>query len=127
MLIVLPTFELLKEFRESEQLFYFYDDGLRGVIRDIIIYGDGGKPINDETYVTEKILREYNNTPEAVMSKFTDNVDSNVLIELIASLIDNAVGEMMGILFPGYSYSISKTDYRWLGDDLAICMSYIDR
>lgn len=127
MIVILPTYAILSDFKESEGLFCFYDDGMKGIVRDLIIYGENGRSITDSTYITEKILRDYNNSPEATISRFTDRIDMGTYVELITSLLDVAVGEMLDVLFCKLSYRISKTQYHWIGSDLLIKLDYLEK
>jgi hypothetical protein len=125
MFFILPTFEILQDFQESEQLFNFYNDGMKGVVRDLIVHWEGGGSISDSTHITEKILRDYSNSPEATISRFTDRIDMEAYVELITSLLDIAVGEMLNALFPKITYDISNNEHSWIGDDLIIKLRVI--
>jgi len=128
--LIIPIFEILNDHQESEQLFYFYDDGLRGVVRDIILFSSGcefknlhpNKRAGADECVVEKILRDYYNTPEATLSRFTDNIDMEVYIEVIAQSIAISVEELLRALIPRIVYEFSKTEFQWLGDDLLLKM-----
>ena len=124
MFLILPTAEIVKEYEAAERTFSFYEDGLRGVIRDLILYSNAEKKSGN--YIQDKILREYSNTPEAVMSRIMENFVTEMYIELLVEVIFNSVSNMMQMLLPQTVYTISVIEHQWSCNDLIIKIKNLD-
>jgi len=130
-LYILPTRDLLRLFSSYENLFWFYNDGVKGVIRDIILFSnawelkhyspikDCKKPITAQL-IFDKIVQEYSNSPDGRMNGITGNLIDSECVEIAAELIDNAVSDMMFVLFSSLIYDVSKTNWKWFGDDIIV-------
>lgn len=136
--VALPTTDIVRNFREFERLFTFYEEGIKGVVKDTVLLSSAwilsrtsnmqphARPIIADGLL-DKIMRDYANSGEALMQRLSENTSSESYIELIAELIDRAVGEMMYALFLSTVYDVSKTEWRWIGDDLVAKMKIYDR
>jgi hypothetical protein len=122
--LILPTADIVREYETAERTFSFYEDGLRGVIRDLILYSNTGK--GSGNYIQDKILREYSNTPEAVTSRIMENFMTEIYVETLVEVIFNSVSIMMQTLLPHVAHSISVTEHQWNCNDLIIKIKNLD-
>jgi hypothetical protein len=120
---ILPTGNILNEYKKYENLFSFYHDGLRGIIRDLILAHDKKVTIMED--IIEKIIWEYNNSPDASFRRATDSTNNRdeIMIEIIAELISFAVIEMMDAIFMGKQIDVIEKSHRWVENDLIIILS----
>ena len=130
-IVILPTAEIITRFKGFEELFGFYDDGLKGVIRDTILTsqaydlvkrryptGHKNKCIIMASGLMDKILRDYHNSADAMFLHRIENTNAATYVEEAAILIDQAVHEMMRVLFAKIVYDMCMDGSVWLGDDL---------
>jgi len=131
---ILPTSDLVRQFKPHERLFNFYEDGIKGLIRDTILLSAAYRyhlfafsRYNNSQYaprptiadgLLEKVLRDYDNSLDAHLERFQQNTNSSYYVETVVKLIDHAVGEMMADIFQSTAYDVSKTDWQWHGSDL---------
>lgn len=158
MYVALPTTDIVRNFKEFDRLFSFYEGGIKGVVRDTVLLSaawvldhpswifdreimrypglvahyDTKHPITTAYPVIadgllEKIMRDYANSPEAMMQRFSENTSSENYVEIVAEMIDRAVGEMMNTLFRSSVYDICKTEWQWIGDDLVAKIKIYNR
>lgn len=132
MLYVLPTASIVREFREYNRLFSFYEDDIKGIIRDTILVSSAWMQKDYSRYhheihrplmaddLMEKIIRDYHNSGEALMQRLSENTSSETYIQRIVEQINRQVGDMMMTLFLNYVYDVSKTEWQWIGDDLVV-------
>lgn len=124
--ILLPTAEIIRDHGRHEGFFNFYEEGLRGVVRDMVLMSDDSifstsipqRQLNVSEGLIQKILREYQNSPEAVMQRYLENTTYESYVELIAEMIADSVHDMMRSIFVSAVYDVSKTEWDWLGNDL---------
>jgi hypothetical protein len=127
----------MQEYNEYDYLFYFYRDGLKGLVEDIIIHSASWefhkldckhdeKPAIAKN-VIDKMLMEYEYTPEGIINNITNNTMHLLKIEIIATMLDNAINEMMYCIFQKNIYHISNINIRWLNNDLIIDVLKINK
>jgi hypothetical protein len=129
-IFVLPTADIVREYQDFDPLFVFYEDGIRGVIRDSILLSEGWsvKPTryrevqswrDTRTRFLEKVLRDYSNSPEAVLTRLLENTSAEMYVELVTEDIMRRVMGMMHDVFRHLVYDVSKAEWKWIGNDLA--------
>lgn len=130
-LYVLPTGEIIREFKNFEEMFSFYEEGIKGVVRDMVLLSDDITPGDPKSSTTQglldKILREYMNSPEAVIQHLLENTSAANFVEFISEALKMMVQDMMRRLFTNALYEISKTEWQWIASDLVIKVQLIDR
>lgn len=131
-IVILPTAEIITRFKGFEELFCFYDDGLKGIVRDSVLTsqaydlveryhkpkGHRSKCIIEVSGLLDKILRDYHNSADAMFLFRIENTNAATYVEEAAIQIDTAVNEMMRVLFARIVYDMNMDGYTWLGDDL---------
>lgn len=118
MILILPTADIVREYRDFERLFCFYRNGLKGVIEDIVLFSSPEEEAATK-YILEKIVAEYSHTPESILSKMMEK-DTDTYVELITVALDDSINDMMRTLFPKIKYIIAHMECRWYCDDLII-------
>jgi hypothetical protein len=120
MLLVLPTRDLLREYHEYNDTFYFYDNGIKGIIKDILI---NDLEIDD---VINLIISKYSNTVDARVQLINDlnngfcyNTRESGMEDIIKN-ITNSVMFMMKGIFQNRHYNVSRYNVRWIESDLVI-------
>lgn len=137
--VALPTRDIVRHFKDFERLFSFYEEGIKGLVRDTVLLSSAwvlGRNISIQPYsphpvvadgLLEKVMRDYASSSEAMMQRLSENTSAEAYVELVTEMIDRAVGEMMYTLFVSSVYDVSKTEYSWVGDDLVIKMRIYER
>jgi hypothetical protein len=126
--VILPTIDLCQEFENFELLMSFYEGGLRGVIRDLILVNENYQynfKYQDEDLI-DKIVRDYKNSPDAVISYISENTDKSEFIYLASLAINRSVTNMMAAIFQRTVFDICKERWRWIGDDLCIHIEVLE-
>lgn len=136
---ILPTNDILRELEHLEHMFVFYEGGIRGVIKDTVLLSnawelthyssakhDGIRPITAHGLV-DKIIRDYENSPNAIFLHYSENTRGSVHVELASELIDNAVSDMMSLIFKHLVYDVCKTQWEWIGNDLLTNISIYEQ
>jgi hypothetical protein len=120
-LVILPTEDIVREYQQFDDLFVFYENGIKGVIADAILlnemltsdlHGIRG------TKIVDKVLREYTNSIQAYNNYYRENTNVVTFIELIVENIMISVNEMFYCLFRNQTYFPSKVESRWHGNEL---------
>ena len=117
-IFILPTKDILRLFQKYDELFMFYNDGVKGVIRDTILSRVSANRGLDD--VLNKVRTDYLNSAEAVMEYLTDYEFRSECIDLAVELITIAINEMLIDLFKSCNYTMSKSYWKWFGDDFII-------
>jgi len=117
-IFILPTKDILRLFQKYDELFMFYNDGVKGVIRDTILSRVSTNRGLDD--VLNKIRIDYLNSVDAVMEYLTEYEFRSECIDLAVELITIAINEMMIDLFKSRNSSIIISYWKWFGDDFII-------
>lgn len=135
--VVLPTADLLKDFAHLERMFDFYEDGLRGLVRDMVLTADAVdtpssrvedafKQALQNTGLIEKVMRDYAHSADARFNFLTGTGSEQIEVEIAVEHIYQIVLEMMAQLFRRAVYEICKQEWQWLGDDLVAKVDVLD-
>lgn len=141
--VILPTGDLLRNYRALEPMFSFYspgageEGGLRGLVRDMVLTADEAtgppphfqavfKKAIQDSGVLEKVMRDYADSPEGRFVFHTGRGHESSQVEMTAEALYEAVLEMMSAIFMRAVYEISKQDWQWLGDDLVATVKLLD-
>lgn len=127
-LFILPTYSIGKRFQQDADVFYFYDHGIYGVIRDSVLLSSAWRRPHavarhfDNNDLVRKIIRDYENTEDYRLMGYRDTMHertlSEIRIEATTERICDAVEDMMYSLFKDNIYDVCKSNWRWLGHDL---------
>lgn len=134
-LVILPTTEIIQEVGQFDELFSFYDDGIRGVVRDNVLHSDLSEiselpvmrtPSNPYWIqkLNERIVFEYCNSPRALNLYYTENTCEDMYVELIAEWVNVLVFEMLKTLFVRSDLDILTRDWYWIGNDLVVKINH---
>ena len=125
-IFVLPTADIVREYHHLDALFVFYDDGIKGIIRDALLLSQG--VTNQYTREIElrralepfmdKVLRTYDNSTEAMLQRLLENTSAELYVEMVVADVWQRVSVMMKDLFQHLQYDVSRAEHRWLGNDL---------
>lgn len=129
-IFVIPLSDLVRSLDHFEETLQFYPGGLKGVIRDtmplvdgrrIMRYRAGGFISERETItlplILDKVVNEYENTPEAVVTRIMENTTAAPFIELLVEKVYREVQLVMGSMFGFIPVTVSPDEGCWLGDD----------
>lgn len=120
---LLPTTELFFEFRHYEQVLLFHDEGVRGVIRDLVLLSTGIPNHDEEAQdLLKYLLEEYNRSIDLRYLENTLRYPNAVavMVEIAVTEIHQAVEAMMAQYFRNLVYDICKARWQWLGADLIL-------
>ena len=132
--VILPTTEIIREVWRFDELFSFYDDGIRGVVRDNVLHSDltviseiSELPVMKTSYwsiqkLNERIVFEYRNSPRTLNLFYNENTCGDTYVELIAEWVSVMVFEMLKTLFVRSDLDIMTRDWYWIGNDLVVTM-----
>jgi hypothetical protein len=133
--VIFPTGELLQEFKFLEDMFAFYDGGLKGLVRDMVLTADFadtpdihallGTGIEEafhralkSTGLIEKVMRDYVHSPDARLAFVLGDNHAEHAVEIAAEALYQRIFELVNHLFMRTIYEISKQYISWDGDDL---------
>lgn len=126
---ILPVSEALKEFALSEYLLTFYEDGLRGLIRDHVLVSTAiicgidffESELEVEDPLSKKIVDAYTESLYYRHDQEMGTSDRNLNAALAASeRIRRWVNGMMYATFLNDVYSVQEQYFQWFGDDLIV-------
>ncbi len=121
-LYILPTAEIVQRYQKFNDLFRFYDEGVRGLIRDIILTTDITDPkINNglDSDIYAKVVWDYEHCPEYRNLEMSyPNDQASVTIEFIFLAMHYDIQVMLTSVFVNNLYDLSAQEYDWVGNDL---------
>lgn len=134
--VILPTSEVLGFLSHFQELFSFYEDGLRGLVRDCVLLSDGvgsqrvsmrefGSSVIDPDFAS-KVMREYAQSPSAMFLSVINNSGAYHSAEMALEYVHDLVIDMVKATFGPAVYDISKTWHHWHSDDLVIEVVFLD-
>lgn len=126
--VILPTHEAFSFFNLAEHYLMFYEDGLRGLLRDHVLVSephlcdnDDIESIFNEDPLQKKIIDTYTNSIGYLPDYYMGRTDATISAALEQSAhIRNWVNSMMRSIYPNEVYYIHAQYYRWLGKDLHV-------
>lgn len=135
--VILPTSELLSFLTTFQELFSFYEDGLRGLVRDCVLLSDSVtqydrlsirefSPAQIDPDFAKKVMREYEESPSAMFLRMTENTNSYHAAEMALEYIHDAVVDMVKSTFGPAVFDISKGWHHWHCNDLVIEVVFLD-
>ena len=135
---ILPTAEIVRNFKEYEPLFSFYDEGLRGLVRDMVMLSDmhaapeetrstGFKRELGSDGLLEKVLRDYGHSLDAMFAHHIGVPNKAPFVGALVELIYQHVVEMMSAYFRREPYEVCKQQWEWLGSDVIVGISFLER
>lgn len=130
MRIVLPTFGLYAAHLDKEPLFSFREEGVLGVIRDLVLLSGGpesrGHRFSAYEDFVQQLLFEYENNVELRLceNSLRKSDYSGFALELSCEQLEVAVQEMMRLMFRDVLFDICKTRWQWLGADLLTTVTF---
>lgn len=126
---ILPTSDIIREFRQEDWLFGFYDEGVKGLVRDTVLAHQAhrtevvcdGSGDSVQARLLEHVIRQYENSLEF---RFLENTLGHChpasMVEMVVLCIDHAVSVMMREFFAGLTYDVCKSHWQWLENDLIV-------
>lgn len=131
---ILPTAQAIVEFGLMEYVLEFYEDGVRGLVRDHVLLvtdllagAEDRETFFDEDPLKTKIISMYENSLQ-----YRNDVAMGVANKRLAEALGAsetvrhwAYGMMYGI-FPCDVLSVDVVRWRWLGNDLVVHISVWD-
>lgn len=139
--LIVPTSDLVREFWHCEPLLCFYNEGVRGLIRDTVLLSSS---VPADSY---SLHRRRKDAPlfsdgllDHVMGEFERSLDLRFLenmlprraesacfaVEAAVEAIDEAVARMMRQFMQREVYEICKTRWKWIGYDLLVIVQVLD-
>ena len=134
---ILPTAEIIKDHRQYDELFCFYMEGIRGLVRDIVLCSDYGNfhriacghqdgKITHASGLIESVMRMYNNSPEAMLNYYLEKTSCSSYVESVVEMLDDAVTAMMAPLVKQRPFNVNKQEFEWIGNDLMIKINLVE-
>jgi hypothetical protein len=124
---ILPTADLVDRFKDYEYFLVFYEDGIRGLIRDLVQRQAGYLQYEQELTNTKELfdfvdrrIFLYDNSPEAICSQYNENINWNGILIVLIETLDTLIKETLLGFFNKSNYIICKHSYEWVGNDLVI-------
>lgn len=140
--VILPTSKILQQFKNLEPLFSYADDGVMGVIRDMVLDADSPETndfssrefghispmfCDNISSVSHFYLQEYENSAQAVVTQHRENMVYSMYVEIALANMHQVVREMISELPFDKDYEISKQTWDWLGNDMIINVRVYNR
>lgn len=138
-IFIIPLHDLLRELEPFEELFGFYRDGLKGVVRDALPLVDGRRVIRHRAnrmvsewesssfpMFLDKVSREYENSADAIVARFMENTTAGPIIELVLEKIWRTVQLVMSDMFSFVPVTVDDTEGCWLGNDFVAWVTLHD-
>ena len=121
--IILPTRDLVNEYKLLDPRFFFYRGGVKGLICDAVVMTNGSALTTDgqsnlvgsmvEDYTQYELECLHSNVP------LPDDMKDLTELELIVDLIEEDVQKFLDIFFSGQQFEILKF-IQWVEDDLMV-------
>lgn len=123
---ILPTGNVFNMCERYENLFSFYDNGLQGLIKDVVLVVDGiprktgRKECPHVSDLKNKILSNYQNSSLGVMAYITENTSHDAYLDIAIDDVMEMINEMLFDHFRGKYLRICNENIKWLQKDLMI-------
>lgn len=139
---VLPTGKIIHTFNTFEPVFCFYEEGVRGLVRDTVLLNTGdpeGRAYvdSDEARIKRGKLLFAEGLLERVIAQYENSLDLRYLentlgqycaesiVRMMVEQIDLAVAQMLRDYFGGQVYQMCKSRWKWVGTDLLIRVQFL--
>jgi hypothetical protein len=120
--LILPTAEIVTEFREYESTLFFFEDGLKGVVKDLVLSNTVSDPTGMALrMLTAQVVSNYENSLHVrYMENTLGTISPSIYIELIVEQLEIAVSAMLRQILRDMlpTYRWDHRQHRWLGNDL---------
>ena len=127
---ILPTAEIIRDNRRNDWLLEFYDEGIKGLVRDTVlnqraedapVFCDAG----GEVALLETVIQQYESS---LQYRFLENTLAHCYptsrVEMAVIGVAEDVAQMMRGFFAGYAYDVCKSNWQWLEDDLIVTITF---
>lgn len=132
--LILPTTEIYRAHRHYEPILCFYEDGVRGLIRDTVLLcnptptlkQDEDERSDDLRALLDKVLGEYESSVDRAMleNMFRRQDYASWLVEMCVCSIEEQVNrlmrEFMQVFLRDDAFELCKSRCSWLGADLLV-------
>ena len=130
-MVIIPTAEIISEFRHMDPVFCFYEDGVRGVVKDMVLRNTAG----DDTGVVEQtllndIVAMYEHSLHVRYLENTLRItDPVIYIELFVAGLQETVSELLRQLFASVlsDHQWDSSEWGWIGNDLIVRMTPFEK
>lgn len=127
---ILPLAEFVTEFKHLEPVLCFYDNGLKGLIKEIVLRNTAADASGQRSEaLVKEIVTSYEHSMHVRYMENTLKVtDPSIYIELFVIQLDELLAELLLLLF-SQSLQTHRWDYNdsaWIGNDLLVRMVPID-
>jgi hypothetical protein len=112
--LILPTRDLVDDYKTFDSHFFFYRGGVKGVIRDAFAMANGLTPNGPESSILSSVISEYDQHEMACIDASIRPKEFHDFetIELVVDLIQGEVHEFLNTFFVGQQYEIIRpVDY----------------
>ena len=117
-LIALPTMELVYDRRNYVNVFDFYEDGVSGIIQEVVHFFDRDESIKEK--LISKIMDTYTSSYICLFHATVENYHTEHLVEItIRDLVDD-VYSLINVLFVNQPVVFNARQCRWLGNDIIV-------
>lgn len=121
--IILPTRELVAEYKLLDPRFFFYRGGVKGLICDAVVMTNGTALTTDgQSNLLGSMIEDYTNYElECLHSNvpLADDVQDLSELEMIVELIEIDVQKFLDTFFNGQQFEIVRF-CQWVDDDLMV-------
>ncbi len=134
---ILPTSEIIRTFKAKEELFEFYEEGIRGLVRDIVMRPrafdtvqicDGVGYNKDAMILEELVAQVVSQYENSLHYRYIENTRAHIhpscLVEVVVLCVEDAVSQMLRGFFAGFAYDVCKSNWQWLEDDLVVTITF---
>lgn len=127
---ILPTAEIVTEFKHLEPVLCFYDDGLKGLIKEIVLRNTAADLSGQKSQdLAQEIVSAYEHSMHVrYMENTLRHADPSIYIELFVTQLDEILAELLTLLFAS-TLRTHRWDYRgsrWIGNDLLVRLVPLD-
>lgn len=112
--LILPTRDLVDEYKTFDSHFFFYRGGVKGVIRDAFTMSNGLAPNDCASGILDSVISEYDQHEMACIDASIRPKEFHDFetVELVVDLIQGEVHEFLHAFFAGQQYQIIRpVDY----------------
>lgn len=126
--IILPTRDIVLDFSEYDDLFYFYHNGVKGILHTSVIHSKAWESKESDSIqkTINEVMTYFTQSPEANMCHITGNYVLNYYIESLVKHMSMCINDMMSNMFVSSIYYIDKNKFRWIDNDLLVPAVILD-
>lgn len=117
-MIILPTADIVQDCQEFEPVFCFYNNGIKGLVRDIVDLAASPHYDDEIAAFKDMVMSEYD---QSINRRYLENTHQGMaqdfMIEMVIEQIAHGVQELFQQFFKQMIYRVDNTE-KWLGNDL---------